>query len=100
MLSGGVPGTAVTLPTELTHTEPTRINEETQQGSTQPGDGAAVRVAVGAPSWREKFIGYAKKSRGTMLRKPETKEHGDKILRGQATINDPNQVPERSGRLQ
>ena len=37
-------------------------------GSTQPGDGAAVHV-LGAPSWKEKFIGYAKKTRGTMLRK-------------------------------
>ena len=38
-------------------------------GSTQPGDGAAVRVVVGAPSWKEKVIGYAKRTRGTMLRK-------------------------------
>ena len=128
---GAVPGTTAALPTELTHVEPTKIDEKTQQGavtrfrpaytaatphtfvprfsrlrltvgregcdirpqfrtpryrhtaidprneflhmssvgSTQPGDGAAVRVVVGAPSWREKFIGYAKKSRGTMLRR-------------------------------
>jgi len=38
-------------------------------GSTQPGDGAAARVVVDAPSWKEKVIGYAKKTRGTMLRK-------------------------------
>jgi len=38
-------------------------------GSTQPGDGEAVRVVVGAPSWKEKVIGYAKKSRGIMLRR-------------------------------
>jgi len=40
------------------------------QGSTQPGDGAAVRrVIVGAPSWKEKVIGYAKKSRGIILQR-------------------------------
>ena len=32
-LGGAVPGTAVALPTELTHVEPTRIDEETQQGT-------------------------------------------------------------------
>ena len=38
-------------------------------GSTQPGDGAAARVVVDAPSWKERVVGYAKKFRGTMLRK-------------------------------
>lgn len=33
MPGGAVPGTAVTLPTELTHVEPTKIDEETQQGA-------------------------------------------------------------------
>jgi len=96
----GVPGTSIPLPTELTHVEPTKVDEATQQGSTQPGDGAPKRVIVGAPSWREKFIGYAKKSRGIMLQRPETKEHGDKILQGRATISDPNQVPDRRDSLQ
>jgi len=94
-VGGEGPGTAVALPTELTHIEPT------QQGSTQPGDGgAAMGVVVGPPSWKEKVVGYAKRIRGTMLRKPGTKEHGDKILEGQATIDDPNKVPDQSGRLQ
>lgn len=30
---GAVPGTTAALPTELTHIEPTEINEETQQGA-------------------------------------------------------------------
>jgi hypothetical protein len=39
-------------------------------GSTQPGDGSAVRnVVVDSPSWKEKVVGYAKKYRGTMLRR-------------------------------
>ena len=33
MPGGAVPGTAVTLPTELAHVEPTKIDEETQQGA-------------------------------------------------------------------
>jgi len=99
-VGGTVPGTTVALPTEVTHIEPTKIDEQTQQGSTQPGDGTTVRVVVGAPSWKEKVIGYAKKSRGTMLRRPEVKEHGDKILQGRATIDDPNQIPDRSGHSQ
>lgn len=98
---GGVPGTTVTLPSNLVQAEPTTVNEATQQGSTQPGDGSEVRnLVLDPPTWREKFIGYAKKYRGAMLRRPETKEHGDKILQGRATIDDPNHVPERSGHLQ
>jgi len=98
-IGDAVPGTVVELPTELTHIEPTRNDEATQQGSTQPGGGGAVMV-VGPPSWKEKVVGYAKKFRGTMLRKPGTKEHGDKILEGQATVDDPNKVPDNSERVQ
>lgn len=77
------------------------VDEATQQGSTQPGDGSVIHnVVVNPPSWRERFIGYAKKYRGAMMRRPQTKEHGDKILQGRATIDDPNQVPERTGQLQ
>ena len=32
-LGGAVPGTTAPLPTELTHTEPTKIDEATQQGT-------------------------------------------------------------------
>ncbi|KAF9646696.1 hypothetical protein BDM02DRAFT_2978659 [Thelephora ganbajun] len=99
MVGDAVPGTTVTLPSELTHVQPTKVDEATQQGSTQPGDGAAVRVVVNSPSWKEKVIGYAKKSRGIMLRRPEVKEHGEKILECRATVSDPNQVPDRSGSL-
>ena len=70
----------VTRPTRLftasdprnlhTPTDPyTGFSHTSYVGSTQPGDGAAVRVVVDAPSWKEKVIGYAKKTRGTMLRK-------------------------------
>jgi len=70
----------VTRPTRLftasdprnlhTPTDPyTGFSHTSYVGSTQPGDGAAARVVVDAPSWKEKVIGYAKKTRGTMLRR-------------------------------
>ncbi|KAF9783100.1 hypothetical protein BJ322DRAFT_135454 [Thelephora terrestris] len=98
---GALPGTTDTHSSQLPKIVLKNVDEATQQGSTQPGDGSAVRnVVVDTPSWKERVIGYAKKYRGTMLRRPETKEHGDKILQNRATVDDPNQAPERSGHLQ
>ncbi|KAJ7078661.1 hypothetical protein C8R44DRAFT_825199 [Mycena epipterygia] len=37
--------------------------------------------------FKERVIGVAKKTRGTLLGKPELKEHGEKILQGEATIH-------------
>ncbi|KAI0037295.1 hypothetical protein FA95DRAFT_1568191 [Auriscalpium vulgare] len=83
--------------------EPTRVSEAPQQASTQPGSGSEVRdpqaQAADGPRvvevpgepvpWKDSVIAYAKKTRGTVLRKSSLKEHGDKILAGVAPARDP-----------
>ncbi|OBZ71288.1 hypothetical protein A0H81_08635 [Grifola frondosa] len=67
---------------------PTQIDTPSQQAATQPGSGVEVHVIqTAAPSFKQQVIGYAKEIRGTILRKPETKEYGDKILKGEATYS-------------
>ncbi|CAK5270483.1 unnamed protein product [Mycena citricolor] len=43
--------------------------------------------------FKERVIGVAKKTRGTLLAKPELKEHGEKILQGEATVHDIHESP-------
>ncbi|KAF8214891.1 hypothetical protein K438DRAFT_765052 [Mycena galopus ATCC 62051] len=43
--------------------------------------------------FKERVIGVAKKTRGTLLGKPELKEHGEKILQGEASIHNINEPP-------
>ncbi|KAF7348301.1 hypothetical protein MSAN_01783800 [Mycena sanguinolenta] len=43
--------------------------------------------------FKERVIGVAKKTRGTLLSKPELKEHGQKILQGEASVHDINESP-------
>ncbi|KAJ3911793.1 hypothetical protein F5877DRAFT_85537 [Lentinula edodes] len=38
--------------------------------------------------FKERVIGVAKKTRGTLLNKPEVKEHGERILQGSASVFD------------
>lgn len=38
------------------------------------------------PSFKEQILGYARVIRGTLLGKPDVKEHGERDLRGKATI--------------
>ncbi|KAJ3882541.1 hypothetical protein F5051DRAFT_25183 [Lentinula edodes] len=38
--------------------------------------------------FKERVIGVAKKTRGTLLNKPEVKEHGERILQGSASVHD------------
>ncbi|KAH8833923.1 hypothetical protein DL96DRAFT_1578847 [Flagelloscypha sp. PMI_526] len=74
---------------------PHRTDSIPQQGSTQPGDGhkdhtaqmnnAEPVVEVHKVPFKEQVIGFAKKTRGTVLNHPETKEAGNKILEGQVT---------------
>ncbi|PPQ75817.1 hypothetical protein CVT24_002679 [Panaeolus cyanescens] len=81
--------------------EPTRVDTPRQQASTEPNDGSRVhfgernlqenrnqttaeRQEQGVP-FKEQVIGYAQKTRGTLLGKPELKEHGQQILEGQLT---------------
>ncbi|KAJ7741271.1 hypothetical protein B0H16DRAFT_1565143 [Mycena metata] len=59
--------------------------QETGQNTT-----AAPQQISGEPPivpFKDRVIGVAKKTRGTLLAKPELKEHGEKILQGQATIH-------------
>jgi len=65
--------------------EPRNIDEAPQQAATQPGSGSEVHVLPPPhqPSFKEKVVGYAKEFRGATLRKPETKEQGQRILQGQ-----------------
>ncbi|KAF8885694.1 hypothetical protein CPB84DRAFT_1788168 [Gymnopilus junonius] len=79
---------------------PTRVDTLPQQASTQPGDGSEVHKQTRAagsnkPSqgtgkpvpvpFKERVIGVAQKTRGTLLGKSQLVEHGDKILTGQTT---------------
>ncbi|RDB14665.1 hypothetical protein Hypma_016342 [Hypsizygus marmoreus] len=91
----------VRLPSDVVH--PTRSDTPPQQGATQPGDGSEVHVRqpatnivevpsdqTGAPKvpFKEQVIGVAKKTRGTLLGKPDVKEQGEMILEGKATAQD------------
>ncbi|KAJ3500302.1 hypothetical protein NMY22_g19301 [Coprinellus aureogranulatus] len=72
-------------------------DEVPQQGSTQPGDGTEVRRTddgshgrLHGPSthevpFKERVVGVAQVTRGTLLRKPDLKEHGEAILEGRTT---------------
>ncbi|KAI0064122.1 hypothetical protein BV25DRAFT_1823662 [Artomyces pyxidatus] len=84
---------------------PTQVDTASQQASTQPGDGSEVRdPAAGASTvgatpelpkvpFKDQVIAHAKKSRGTLLGKPELKEHGNQILQGQADAREPTRKP-------
>ncbi|KAM6493995.1 hypothetical protein JOM56_010356 [Amanita muscaria] len=88
------------MPSEVV--SPTRVDEAPQQASTAPGDGRVVHDNHNPPAdsdmtdenkvpFKEKMIGYAQKTRGTILRKPSLKEHGEKILQGETTHADDRQ---------
>jgi hypothetical protein len=61
-------------PQNLAYAHPRFTNQTSDRtssvASTQPGDGSAIRnLVLDPPSWKEKVVGYAKKYRGTMLRR-------------------------------
>ncbi|KAF8467556.1 hypothetical protein DFH94DRAFT_292098 [Russula ochroleuca] len=74
---------------------PNRIDNTSQQAAPGPGDGSRVAdpnlsntsptSASGRVPWKDQVIAYAKKTRGTLLRK----EHGDQILAGEASAREP-----------
>ncbi|GLB38636.1 hypothetical protein LshimejAT787_0505010 [Lyophyllum shimeji] len=86
------------MPSEVVR--PTRTDTEPQQAATQPGDGGEVHstrqppTVIQIPSepakvpFKEQVIGVAKKTRGTVLNKPELKEEGEMILEGQKSADD------------
>ncbi|KAK0487712.1 hypothetical protein IW261DRAFT_1558765 [Armillaria novae-zelandiae] len=83
--------------------EPTRSHSVPQQGNTQPGSGSVVhdsadqeprvlempadsnRSNIQAP-FKERVVGAALKTRGTLLKKPEVKETGQQLLDGKIDI--------------
>ncbi|KAH9959791.1 hypothetical protein BC827DRAFT_1268558 [Russula dissimulans] len=83
--------------------EPNRMPAESQHGRVQTTfsdpDGVLSEAAAAEPSspttssgrvaWKDQVIAFAKKTRGTLLRKPTLKEHGDQILAGQANAQEP-----------
>ncbi|KAF8195594.1 hypothetical protein BJ912DRAFT_149017 [Pholiota molesta] len=81
--------------------EPTRVDTAPQQGSTSPGDGHQVHTGnVVAPTqdankeqgqntgevpFKERVIGVAQKTRGTVFGDQELKGHGEAILEGRTS---------------
>ncbi|EIM81741.1 uncharacterized protein STEHIDRAFT_161907 [Stereum hirsutum FP-91666 SS1] len=53
-----------------------------------PQDGTQVTEKANIP-WKEQVIGYAQKTRGTVLGKNGLKDHGDQILQGETTAREP-----------
>uniref|UniRef100_A0A0W0F285 Uncharacterized protein n=1 Tax=Moniliophthora roreri TaxID=221103 RepID=A0A0W0F285_MONRR len=75
--------------------EPTRSDTVPQQGSTQPGDGSTVHEGqpqrvVEAPA-EQPHLSFKEQAspRGTVLNKPELKEHGQQVLEGRAPATKP-----------
>ncbi|KAL7277609.1 hypothetical protein ACG7TL_008536 [Trametes sanguinea] len=70
-------------PAPPTDTAPaTQVTTPPQQA---PGAGGVQHVIVESnkPSFKQQVVGYAKEIRGTVLRKPETKDYGGKIRKGE-----------------
>ncbi|KAJ7673532.1 hypothetical protein B0H17DRAFT_1208348 [Mycena rosella] len=70
------------MPTTQTVQEHGQIEEPNTAPTSQ--DSAQPPIVP----FKERVIGVAKKTRGTLLGKPELKEHGEKILQGEASIHD------------
>jgi len=83
---------------------PSKVDTAPQQASTSPEDGTHVhqepeQMAAGehgAPGeqggkvpFKEQVLGYAKKTRGTLLAKPDLKQQGEKLIQGEGTIKEP-----------
>ncbi|KAJ7758107.1 hypothetical protein DFH07DRAFT_818677 [Mycena maculata] len=70
---------------------PMTTQQQTVQGQRQAPTAVPLQQNAAQPSivpFKERVIGVAKKTRGTLLGKPELKEHGEKILQGEASIHD------------
>ncbi|THH26821.1 hypothetical protein EUX98_g7365 [Antrodiella citrinella] len=106
----GSDGGQPSMPSE--EVQPGVADDVAQQGATQPGSGSAVTTsATGAsggsgshqPTFKERVIGVAKKTRGATLGNTETKEQGERILQGQEVYETkkvgPGAKKERSGSI-
>ncbi|PCH41381.1 hypothetical protein WOLCODRAFT_151425 [Wolfiporia cocos MD-104 SS10] len=76
-------------------------SDTSYQGTGRPSTDSATRASSGEqgpdgtqvvvtqapqPTFKEKVVGYAKEVRGTVLGKPETKQHGERILKGEESF--------------
>lgn len=69
--------------------EESRVVADTgAQGTTESPSTSPTSAANKIP-WKDQVIAYAKKTRGSVLRKPTLKEHGDQILTGEASAWEP-----------
>ncbi|TFY55782.1 hypothetical protein EVJ58_g8030 [Rhodofomes roseus] len=77
--------------------EAAHVEHGVQTSPTEQAPGAPPPIVIQQPakkqSFAEEVVGYAKQIRGTVLRQPETKEMGEKILKGEASYN-PKGPPE------
>ncbi|EJC98077.1 uncharacterized protein FOMMEDRAFT_162430 [Fomitiporia mediterranea MF3/22] len=86
----GQPG--VMMPSELYHPDPNATQQEpvatpAQQGAPEPGSGTTVHEGDKVP-FKDQMVGYAKSIRGSVLKKPETKETGERILKGEMSAKE------------
>ncbi|PAV17171.1 hypothetical protein PNOK_0723500 [Pyrrhoderma noxium] len=81
----------VMMPSELyeaeNNTAPPQQSVATpaQQGAPEPGSGTVVHDQHGSTRkvpFKDQVVGYAKSIRGSVLKNPETKETGERILKG------------------
>ncbi|KAH9983016.1 hypothetical protein BJV74DRAFT_852393 [Russula compacta] len=57
--------------------------------TSQPTTAAIPVSKSGRVPWKDQVVAFAKKTRGTLFRKPTLKEHGDQILAGEASARVP-----------
>lgn len=84
-------GPGVMMPSELYEAENSTslphqsVVTPAQQGAPEPGSGSVVHEEQGSARkvpFKDQVVGYAKSIRGSVLKNPETKETGQKILNG------------------
>ncbi|KAJ4482375.1 hypothetical protein J3R30DRAFT_3699830 [Lentinula aciculospora] len=66
------------------HPEPGDIAREQVNVVQLPADGSSTHEVP----FKERVIGVAKKTRGTLLNKPELKQHGEQILQGNTSVHE------------
>ncbi|KAH8114473.1 hypothetical protein DFH11DRAFT_1594672 [Phellopilus nigrolimitatus] len=66
--------------------QPPAVGTPPQQGAPEPGSGTTVHEDQ--VPFKDQVFGYAKTIRGSVLRKPETKATGEKILHGDMSAKD------------
>ncbi|KAK7048643.1 hypothetical protein R3P38DRAFT_2870609 [Favolaschia claudopus] len=86
----------MTEPATINTAEPMPAGTTMARGEAGEPQSSAVAQTEGQPPmvpFKERVIGVAKKTRGTLLGKPELKEHGEKILQGEASIHNVEEPP-------